>query len=65
MQHTDDRSLKELFSDLTQSVSTLFRKEIELARAESSEKVSQALAAGGSIVAGGILADSTTSAMHG
>jgi drug/metabolite transporter (DMT)-like permease len=56
MQHTDDRSLKELFSDLTQSVSTLFRKEIELARAESSEKVSQALAAGGSIVAGGILA---------
>ena len=35
MQHTDDRSLKELLGDLTQSVSTLFRKEIELVRTET------------------------------
>jgi drug/metabolite transporter (DMT)-like permease len=56
MQHTDDRSLKELFSDLTQSVTTLFRKEIELARAETSEKISQAGVAAGALAAGGILA---------
>jgi drug/metabolite transporter (DMT)-like permease len=56
MQHTDDRSLRELFSDLTQSVTTLFRKEIELARAEISEKLSQAGVATGALAAGGILA---------
>ena len=56
MQHTDDRSLKELFGDLSHSVSNLFRKEIELARAEASEKISQAGVAAGSIAAGGILA---------
>jgi len=56
MQHTEDRSFKELFGDLTNSVSTLFRKEIELARAETSEKVSQAAFAAGSIAGGAILA---------
>jgi hypothetical protein len=56
MQATDDRSLKDLVGDLTSSVSTLFRKEIELARAETSEKINQAVVAGGSIAAGGILA---------
>jgi Putative Actinobacterial Holin-X, holin superfamily III len=56
MQQTDDRSLKELLGDLTQSVTTLFRKEIELARAEASEKISQAGVAAGLIAAGGILA---------
>jgi hypothetical protein len=56
MQPTEDRSLKELFGDLTHSVSILFRKEIELARAETSEKVSQAGLAIGSIAGGAILA---------
>ena len=56
MQHTDDRSFKDLFADLTNSVSTLFRKEIELARAEASEKVSQAGVAVGAIAGGAILA---------
>jgi Putative Actinobacterial Holin-X, holin superfamily III len=56
MQHGDDRSLKELFGDLTTSVSTLFRNEIELARAETSEKINHALVAAGSLAAGGILA---------
>jgi Putative Actinobacterial Holin-X, holin superfamily III len=56
MQHTDDRSLKELFGDLTHSVTTLFRKEIELARAEISEKLSQAGVAAGAVAAGGVLA---------
>jgi drug/metabolite transporter (DMT)-like permease len=56
MQHGEDRSLKELFGDLTTSFSTLFRKEIELARTETSEKVSQAAAAAGAIAGGAILA---------
>jgi drug/metabolite transporter (DMT)-like permease len=56
MQQTDKRSVKELLGDLTQSVTTLFRKEIELARAETSEKISQAGVAAGAIAGGGILA---------
>lgn len=56
MMHTDDRSLKELLSDLSNSITTLFRKEIELARAETSEKISQTGTAIASIAAGGILA---------
>ena len=56
MQQTDDRSFKELFGDLTHSVTTLFRKEIELARAEISEKASQAGVAAGAVAAGAILA---------
>jgi drug/metabolite transporter (DMT)-like permease len=55
MQHSDERSLKELLADLTHSVTTLFRKEIELARAEISEKLSEAGVAVGSLAAGGIL----------
>jgi hypothetical protein len=35
-QHMDDGSLKELLGDLTHSITTLFRKEIELAGAEIS-----------------------------
>ena len=53
---TDDRSLKDLLGDLTSNITTLFRKEIQLARAETSEKISQVGYALGSIAAGGILA---------
>ena len=56
MMQADDRSLKELLSDLTNSVTTLVRKEIQLARAETSEKITQSMIAVGSIAAGGILA---------
>jgi Putative Actinobacterial Holin-X, holin superfamily III len=56
MEHSDDRSLKDLFADLTQNVTTLFRKEIELARAEISEKIGQTGTAVGLIAAGAILA---------
>ena len=56
MQHTDDRSLKELIGDLSGSISTLFRKEIQLARAETSEKITQSMVAIGAIAAGAILA---------
>ena len=52
----DDASITGMLSSLTENVSTLFRKEIQLARAETSEKVTQAMVAVGSIVGGGILA---------
>lgn len=56
MMGTDDRSLKDLFADLTDSITTLFRKEIQLARAETSEKITQVGMAIGAIAGGGILA---------
>jgi hypothetical protein len=56
MMHTDDRSLKDLLADLTESITTLFRKEIQLARAETSEKVTQVAVAIGAIAGGAVLA---------
>ena len=56
MQQTDDRSLKTLLGDLSGSLTTLFRKEIQLARAETSEKINQSMVAIGAIAGGGILA---------
>lgn len=56
MQHTDDRSIKDLLGDLSGSISTLFRKEIQLARAETSEKITQSMVALGAIAGGAILA---------
>lgn len=56
MMHTEDRSLKDLLTDLTESIATLFRKEIQLARAETSEKMTQVGVAIGSIAGGAILA---------
>ena len=53
---SEDRSLRQLLGDLTESLATLFRKEIQLARAETSEKINHALIAAGSLAAGGILA---------
>jgi drug/metabolite transporter (DMT)-like permease len=52
----ENRSLRELIADLGNSVTTLFRKEIQLARAETSEKINQAAAAVVAIAVGGILA---------
>ena len=56
MMHTDDRSLKDLVTDLTESITTLFRKEMQLARAETSEKINQVGVAIGAIAGGAILA---------
>jgi hypothetical protein len=56
MMHADDRSLKDLLADLTESITTLFRKEIQLARAETSEKITQVGVAIGAIAGGAILA---------
>lgn len=52
----DDQSLGELFSRMTTDVSTLLRKEVELAKVETKEEVSKAAKAsgklGGAAVAG-------------
>lgn len=61
MQTKEDRSIATLFSDLTQETTTLLRKEVELAKVEISEKVSQtqsglvSLATGGAIAYAGLL----------
>ena len=57
----DDRSIGQLLSDLANETTTLVRKEIELAKTEMSEKLSQvgggvvALAAGGLVFFAGFL----------
>ena len=52
MSEIHDRSAPALVGDLIASVSDLFRKEIQLFRAELSEKTTQAVVAIGSIAAG-------------
>lgn len=54
--HESTRSLPELVSSLSQDVSTLFRKEVELAKAEAGEKAGQVLTGVGFAAAGGVLA---------
>ncbi|HET6468421.1 MAG TPA: phage holin family protein [Geminicoccaceae bacterium] len=55
LEPTEGSSLKELFTRLTSEVTELFRKEVQLIRAESSERVSQAVAAIIMIMAGGFM----------
>jgi predicted phage tail protein len=52
----EDRSLGELFGQLSQDMSLLFRQEIQLARAEMSEKISRLTTNLISVVAGGFVA---------
>jgi xanthine/uracil permease len=52
----EEQSLGELFSDLSQEVSTLFRQEVQLAKVEMSQKASQAGKNIGFIAIGGIIA---------
>lgn len=51
-----ERSLGELFSELSQETSTLFRKEVQLAKAEISGKASQAGKNAGLLIGGGAVA---------
>lgn len=51
-----ERPLTALLSDLATETTTLVRKEVELARAEVSEKVGQATAGAVSLAAGGMVA---------
>ena len=50
----NDRSLGELFSDMTSQLSTLFRKEVELARAEVRQELSRAGQAAGMLAAAAV-----------
>lgn len=54
-QTNEGRPLPELIGGLVGDLSGLFRKEIELAKTEASEKVSEIGAATGSIAIGGVL----------
>lgn len=53
---TDERSLSELFTELSYDTGRLLRKEVELARAEFSEKASRAMGSIVTMVIGGLLA---------
>jgi hypothetical protein len=52
---TEERSLSELLSDVTGEIATLFRKEVELARAETSEQISRAAKAGAMLGAAAVI----------
>jgi len=52
----DDRSLGELFAELASDTSNLVRQEINLARAEMTQKATEAGRDAGKIAAGGVLA---------
>ena len=52
---TEERSLSELLSDVTTEIATLFRKEVELAKAETSEQVSRAAKAGAMLGAAAVV----------
>ena len=52
---TEDRSLSELLSDVTSELGMLFRKEVELAKVETTEQVSRAAKAGGMLGAAAVI----------
>jgi hypothetical protein len=52
----DDRSIGELFADLTRQMSTLLRQEVQLAKVEMTEKASKAGRDVGSLAVGGAVA---------
>ena len=52
----EGRPLAELLGGLVTDISTLFRKEVQLAKTEASEKVAQTMGAVTSIAIGGVLA---------
>jgi len=55
MAETKDKSLGELFSDLTRETSTLVRKEVELAKTEMGQKVAVVGKSAGLAVAGALM----------
>ena len=52
----EDRSIGELFGQLTQDMTLLFRQELQLARVEMSEKISTLTSNLVSVLAGGLVA---------
>jgi len=55
MNGREERPITSLLSELTHETTTLFRKEVQLAKAELSQKVSQAASGAGMAVAGGLI----------
>jgi hypothetical protein len=53
---SEERSLKELFSEMTSELSLLISKEVELAKAEMKQKASLAAKGGGALAVGGVAA---------
>jgi len=51
----ESRPLAELLGGLASDISTLFRKEVQLAKTEASEKLSETMAGASSIAIGGVL----------
>jgi drug/metabolite transporter (DMT)-like permease len=51
-----DRTVPELFTDLIDSLSSLFRQELQLAKAEAKENVREVTAAATSMAVGGFIA---------
>ncbi len=49
-------SLGSLFADMTDQVSVLMRREVELARVETEEKIATAVKSAGSMMGGGVIA---------
>lgn len=60
MNERKERSLGELFGELTREIRTLFRQEVELARTETSEKISRASKDLISLAIGGVLLHTAT-----
>ena len=52
----DERSLGDLFSDLSRETTTLVRQEIQLAKAELTQSATEAVRGIGMLVAGGVVA---------
>ena len=55
-QRRDERSLGDLFSDLSRETTTLVRQEVQLAKAELSQSATEAARGIGMLVAGGAVA---------
>ncbi|HET6386360.1 MAG TPA: phage holin family protein [Armatimonadota bacterium] len=56
LHQANEKSLGELFSDLAKETSTLVRQEVNLARAEMTDKLARMAKGAGLIAAGGVLA---------
>ena len=54
--NTDDRSLGQMFGDLSRDTRTLIQQEIELAKTELSGKISRITKSAGLIIVGGLVA---------
>lgn len=52
----ENRPIADLLGGLVADLSTLFRKEVQLAKVEASEKLSDVISAAGAIAIGGVLA---------